>query len=343
MNIPALFNKGNHVSTFDVNTRAQIEYQRKNRIEPPGDLPSNLKLVVVIPAYNEARFIGSTVLKALDFSDYVLVVDDGSDDDTSQIAEAAGASVVRHEFNLGKGAALNSGLRECRQLGAQCVVTMDADGQHLPEEMQQVVAPILEERADLVIGSRYLKIGNQVPRHRIWGHRAFNLLTKWGSGIQVSDSQCGYRAFSARALEAIYFTSRGFSVESEMQFLVRENGLKVEEVPVTIRYQDQPKRSVMLHGLLVLNGVLRLVGQHRPLFYLGVPGAFFLTIGISWGLWVMDIYRRSAQLAVGYTLISLLFSMTGMIMLTTGITLHSIRGLLMDMLSSKKESDHGIG
>ncbi|MBE9474392.1 MAG: glycosyltransferase family 2 protein, partial [Chloroflexi bacterium] len=291
------------MSALDVETRTQIDYQRTDRIEPSGEKPQGLKLVVVIPAYNEARFIGSTVLKALDFTDYVLVVDDGSDDETARIAEAAGASVVRHECNLGKGAALNSGLRECRQLGAQCVVTLDADGQHLPEEMQQVLAPILEESADLVIGSRYLEIGNQVPRHRIWGHRAFNLLTKWGSGVQVSDSQSGYRAFSARALEAIYFTSQGFSVESEMQFLAREKELKVVEVPVTIRYQDQPKRSVMLQGMLVLNGVLRLVGQHRPLFYFGVPGAFFLASGIGCGLWVVDIYRRSAQLAVGYTLV----------------------------------------
>ena len=128
-----------------------------------------------------------------------------------------------------------------------------------------------------------------------------------------------------------------------MQFLAREKELKVVEVPVTILYQDQPKRSVMVQGMLVLNGVLRLVGQHRPLFYFGVPGAFSLASGIGCGLWVVDIYRRSAQLAVGYTLVSLLLSMTGMIMLSTGITLHSIRGLLIDMLSSKKGSDRGVG
>jgi glycosyltransferase involved in cell wall biosynthesis len=331
------------VSALDVKSQNQIEYQHIDQFEPSKNLPQGLKLVVVIPAYNEARFIGSTVLKALDFTNCVLVVDDGSDDETARIAEAAGATVVRHEYNLGKGAALNSGLRECRQLEAQYVITLDADGQHLPEEMLQVLAPILDGQADLVIGSRYLEIGNQIPRHRIWGHRAFNLLTNWVSGVQVSDSQSGYRAFSARALEAIDFTSQGFSVESEMQFLAQDNGLKVVEVPVTMRYQDQPKRSVIVQGMLVLNGVLHLIGQHRPLLYFGLPGAFLLAAGIGWGLWVVDIYRHSAQLAVGHTLGSLLLSMSGMITLFTGITLHSIRGLLMDMLSAKKGNNRGVG
>jgi glycosyltransferase involved in cell wall biosynthesis len=297
----------------------------------------DLKVIVVIPAYNEARFIGSTVIQVLNYTDYVLVVDDGSCDGTAQIAKAAGASVVKHECNQGKGAALNSGLRAARQLGAQVVVTLDADGQHLPEEMQELLEPVLNEEADLVVGSRYLGNASQVPRHRTWGHRVFNLLTRWGSGVQVSDSQSGYRALSKQALEALSFCSDGFSVESEMQFLAREKGLKVKDVSVNIRYQDKPKRSVLVHGMLVLNGVVRLVGQHRPLLYFGALGAIALVLGISWGLWVMEIFHRTSQLAVGYALISVLFSMVGLILISTGIILHSIRGLLLDLF---KQNQH---
>lgn len=331
------------MSILDIQSRTQIEYQQKEKIEHTPDRQQELKLIVVIPAYNEARFIGSTVLKALEMTDHVLVIDDGSDDDTAQIAKAAGATVLRHRSNLGKGAALNSGFGYCRQTEAQCVVTLDADGQHLPEEMSHILGPVLEGRADLVIGSRYIEAGNHVPRHRIWGHRVFNLLTKLASGIQVSDSQSGYRALSASALEVIYFTSRGFSVESEMQFIAREKGLKVEEVPVTISYQDQPKRSVFLQGILVLFGVLSLVRQHRPLLYFGLPGGFFLAVGIGWGLWALDIYQHSGQMVVGHILVSLLLSMIGMIMLSTGIILHSIRGLLINMLRSKKKHNRGFG
>ena len=292
-------------------------------------------VAVVIPAYNESRFIGSTVLKARQYAQCVVVVDDGSTDGTAGLAEAAEACVVRHERNQGKGAALNTGMRAARELGARVVVTLDADGQHNPEEMNRLLAPVIDGQADIVVGSRYMDHISHIPRHRAWGHRAFNLLTQAASGVKVSDSQSGFRAFSARALEAISFHSNGFSVESEMQFLAHELGLRVAEVPVTIQYTDRPKRSVVMHGLIVLNGVLRLVGQHRPLMYFGVPGVVILLVGVGWGVYVVEIFRNTSQLAVGYALISVLLSMLGMLMLSTGIVLHSVRGLLTDLLKSK--------
>jgi hypothetical protein len=98
-------------------------------------------------------------------------------------------------------------------------VCLDADGQHRPEDLAAVCAPILIGEADLVIGSRYLEHTSQVPRHRIWGHWGFNLITRLASGVTASDSQSGYRAFSPRALTTNGFSSGGFSVESEMQFI----------------------------------------------------------------------------------------------------------------------------
>ena len=310
------------------NKNGRISTKTKPGIHTPATV------AVVIPAYNESRFIGSTVLKAREYAEFVIVVDDGSTDGTAGIAETAGARVVRHEQNQGKGAALNTGLRAARELGAQAVVTLDADGQHLPEEMNRLLAPVLEGQADIVVGSRYLDQSSHVPRHRAWGHRAFNLLTRLASGVKVSDSQSGYRAFSTHALESMSFNANGFSVESEMQFLAHELGLRVREVPVTIQYTDKPKRPVWVHGLIVLNGVLRLVGQHRPLFYFGVPGALVLLVGVGWGVYVVEIFRTTSQLAVGYALISVLLSMLGMLMLSTGIILHSVRGLLSDMLKN---------
>lgn len=316
----------------DMAAEAKPEYNAEPSIVNRPE--SNSKVIVVIPAFNEARFIGSTVLKAREYAWRIIVVDDGSTDGTAGIAETAGAFVVRHEFNQGKGAALNTGMCTARELGAQVVVTLDADGQHMPEEMNRLLAPVLEGQADIVVGSRYLDNISHVPRHRTWGHRVFNLLTQAASGVKVSDSQSGFRAFSAQALEALSFHSSGFSVESEMQFLAHELDLRVMEVPVTIQYTDKPKRSVIMHGLVVLNGVLRLVGQHRPLFYFGVPGAFVLLAGVSWGVYVVDIFRNTNKLAVGYALISVLLSMLGMLLLSTGIILHSVRGLLMDMLKN---------
>jgi glycosyltransferase involved in cell wall biosynthesis len=304
-----------------------------------------LRVVAVIPAYNEERCIGSVVLRARAHVDAVLVVDDGSTDATGQIAAAGGAIVVRHEHNLGKGAALNTGLRKARELCPEALVLLDADGQHLPGEVPDVLAPVLAGEADIVVGSRYIANGggnehanghsNGIPRHRVLGHRAFTTLTNLTSGVRVSDSQSGFRALSSRAAEALNFTSDGFSVESEMQFLAHELGLRVVEVPISADYADRAKRPVMAHGLLVLNGVLRLVGQYRPLLFFGLGGLSLLLLGLAWGGWVVFIYRSSHTLAVGYALISVLLTIIGSLGLFAGLILHSVRGLLLDLVGPK--------
>jgi glycosyltransferase involved in cell wall biosynthesis len=321
-------------------------HTEETRVQTPGTRPP--RVVAVIPAYNEERCIGSVVLRARAHVDTVLVVDDGSTDATAQIAQAGGALVVRHDHNQGKGAALNTGLRKARELDPDALILLDADGQHLPGEMPAVLAPVLAGEADIVVGSRYVRPGNgptnghgpgnghTVPRHRVLGHWVFTKLTNVASGVAVSDSQSGFRAMGWRALHALNFSSDGFSVESEMQFLARELGLRVVEVPISADYVDKPKRPVVAHGLLVLNGVLRLVGQYRPLLFFGVPGMVMLLIGIGWGFWVVDLYRRFGGLALGYAMISILLTILGAMTLTTGVILHSVRGLLLEMLDTRR-------
>jgi glycosyltransferase involved in cell wall biosynthesis len=290
-----------------------------------------------MPAFNEESTIGSVVLKTRRYADTIIVVDDGSNDATAEIATDAGAVVVCHDRNLGKGQALNTGFRKARELGADIVVTIDADGQHLPEELDGVLAPVLMETADLVVGSRYLTEANGVPRHRKWGHKVFNLITGWTSGTLTTDSQSGFRAFSRAALETVSFSSSGFSVESEMQFLAREHKLRILEAPVTIRYDQKPKRPVVNHGLMVLNGILRLVGQYRPLMFFGLPGMLMMITGVALGIWIVDIYARTQNLAMGYALISVLLFMMGSISLSTGVILHSVRGLILDLVGRGQE------
>src|SRR5665648_564422 len=193
-----------------------------------GEKPHN-GIVAVIPAFNEERFIGSIVLKVRQQVGTVIVVDDGSNDCTSELAATCGAVVIRHIENHGKGTALNTGFNLARQYKPDAVVMLDADGQHLSDDLMRVAAPILDGRADIAIGSRYLQSTSRVPRHRIWGHWGFNLFTRLTSGESCTDSQSGYRAFSLHALECIDFRSEGFSVESEMQYLAHEKHLRIVE------------------------------------------------------------------------------------------------------------------
>jgi len=163
------------------------------------------------------------------------------------------------------------------------------------------------------------------------GHRVFNFITKKLAGVAATDSQSGYRAFSAKAIEAISFQSSGFSVESEMQFLAHEANLQLIEVPITIRYQDKPKRSVWQHGMLVLDGILHLTSQYRPLLFFGISGLVLLLGGLIAGLWVVERYRILNQLAIGTAMISMMLLIIGLLLLSTGVILHSVRVLIANL------------
>ncbi len=286
-------------------------------------------IFAVIAAYNEDRFIGSVVLKTLRHVDRVIVVDDGSQDDTARIAESAGATVLRHDENKGKAEAINTGLRYAKDNDAGIVVLLDADGQHDPAEIPTLIAPVQANQVDIVVGSRFLGVRSRIPRWRILGQHALTLATNVASGVVLTDSQSGFRALSRSALDALRFRPKGgFSIESEMQFLVQQHRLTVQEVPVHVHYAGPSKRNPFAHGLQVLNGILALVSQHRPLFFFGTPGIIAITLGLIMGVLVVQIYNVHQTLAVGYALISIMLFIVGVQTLFTGIVLHTIQAFL---------------
>jgi glycosyltransferase involved in cell wall biosynthesis len=294
-------------------------------------LPPSLPKIAVIAAYNEDRFVGSVILKARRYVDHVVVVDDGSTDHTAAVAEDAGALVIRHAANRGKAEAINTGLKHARQLDAALVVLLDGDGQHDPTAIPSLIAPLENGQADVVVGSRFLSLRSPIPRWRRWGQQALTAATNVASGMPLTDSQSGYRALSRRALQALTFRPNGrFSIESEMQFLAQQHRLKIEEVPVQMVYAEPSKRSPVRHGFQVLNGIIALVSQHRPLAFFGIPGLIILAMGVALGLVVVDRYNTYQTLAVGYALISVLLALIGIQTLFTGIILHSIRAFLAD-------------
>lgn len=286
--------------------------------------------VAVIAAYNEDRFIGSVVLKTRRYVDHVIVVDDGSTDSTSLIAEEAGAIIIRHDTNQGKAEAINTGLERAREMNAAAVILIDADGQHEPAEIPILLAPLESEQADLVVGSRFLDVRSRIPRWRMVGQHALTLATNVASGVPLTDSQSGFRALSRAALNALVFRPEGgFSIESEMQFLIQRHQLTVKEVPVSVTYAEGPKRNPFSHGFQVLNGIVALVSQHRPLFFFGAAGSAILLLGLLLGVVVIDRYNTYQNLAVGYALISILLDIIGIQTLFTGIILHSLRAFLI--------------
>lgn len=307
---------------------------------PPRQRPAG-PVVALIPAYNEERFIGSLVLAARQLVDRVVVIDDGSRDRTGQIAAMAGAIVVQHQVNQGKAAAVNTGFAYARQLDPAAAVMLDGDGQHCAEEIPQVLAPVLAGEADIVVGSRFLEVRSDIPAYRKLGQHALTLATNVTSGVSISDSQSGYRAFSASALAALTFGQGGFSVESEMQFQARDHNLRVVEVPISVIYAEPAKRNPLAHGMQVINGILRLVGQTRPLLFFSSAGAAVLGSGLALGLNIVETYARTQTLAVGYGLITVMLCVIGMLLLFAGVILHSMRGMLEEIRGAV--SEHGAG
>ena len=293
--------------------------------------------VALIPAYNEERFIGPLVHTTRSYVDYVVVVDDGSRDICRPVARHAGAIVVQHQFNKGKAAAVNTGFAQVRRMGAGAMVMLDGDGQHCPDDIPTVLAPIIEDRADVVIGSRFLKVKSDIPVYRQVGQHGLNLVTNLASGVRVSDSQSGFRAFSSQALEVLSFGQGGFSVESEMQFRVREHALRVTEVPIKVTYAEKAKRNPAKHGMQVINGIAHLVSLTRPLLFFGLISLVFVTSNILLALHITQIHARTGDLAVGYGLLAVLLCIVGTLFLFVGVALHVGRAMICDMQRSLLE------
>ncbi len=288
----------------------------------------------LIPAYNEERFIGSLVLAVRPYVDQVVVVDDGSTDHTAAIATLAGAVVLRHTTNRGKAGAVNTGFAHMRCLRPAAIVMLDGDGQHCPDDIPAVLTPVLDGTADIVVGSRFLGVRSHIPAYRQAGQHGLTLVTNLVSGVHSSDSQSGFRAFSAAAIEALSFSQRGFSIESEMQFLVREHKLRVVEAPIKVIYAEPAKRSSVLQGVQVMNGIVRLAGQIRPLLFFGLAGLLALLLGALLGLYIAELYTRTHALAIGYSLITVILCVVGTLLFFAGVVLHSIRAMVLEMRGS---------
>lgn len=199
---------------------------------------SGPRIVVIVPAFREETQIGAVVAGLRERNLDVVVVDDGSPDATAERAASAGATVLRHPINRGQGAALQTGLVHALRAGAEIVVTFDADGQHSPDDVAALVAPIAAGECDIALGSRFLTTRNQIPPVRRWLLRAAVVFTRLTSGARVSDAHNGLRAFSRRAAALIDLRLDRMAHASELIDQIVRAKLPFREVPVHISYTD---------------------------------------------------------------------------------------------------------
>lgn len=295
-------------------------------------LSKNGKVIAAMPAFNEEKFIAKTILGCKPYVDEVVVVNDGSSDATAMIATACGAKVVYHNKNMGYGAAIRTCFETAKGMKARAMVIIDSDGQHDPEEIKKVLEPVLAERADVSIGSRFLEGHKEenIPFYRTVGMKVLDIATNQGGGMKFSDTQSGFRAYSNLAVNKIKIGNAGMSAGSEILLQVKDHGLKVEEVPITCRYdiEDTSTHNPVVHGVKVLVGVITEIEYKHPLFYIGVPGLILICFGFVDAFYLLSSYNSGNSLPFGPTILMLLLFMVGLLAVFNALSLHAMSRLL---------------
>ncbi|MCJ7760992.1 glycosyltransferase family 2 protein [Candidatus Bathyarchaeota archaeon] len=284
----------------------------------------NLKVAVGIPALNEEATIAKVVVHASRYAESVLVVDDGSSDDTGLIAERLGATVIRHDRNMGKGAALRSCFDWSRRVGADVLVTLDADGQHNPDEIPNLISLILKGEADVVIGSR--KILSEAPFYRHAGGRLLDRLTGVKVGGRFVDAQSGFRAYSKATLNRVTAAECGMGVDSEILMRARDAGLRIAEVPAKVSYRgaDLSTYTPVYHALDVLFSVLKFGSIRHPLLVYGVFSVIMVVVAVEFGIQTLDYYARWGRVITNLALISVAAGILAFLSFFTGIILFTL-------------------
>jgi len=217
------------------------------------------KVIAAIPCFNTKSFIEDIVARARKGAGQVIAIDDGSHDGTAEAARAAGALVISHDQNRGYGKAIQSCFEAARVNAADVLVILDGDGQHNPDEIPRLLAPILRGEADVVIGSRFLTSGVNMPRYRKFGISVITWLFNLGSRTKVSDAQSGFRAYSRKIFETSPLSEQGMSVSIETLEKARRKEAVIKEVPISCFYVPSTLNlKSVRHGLSVALSVVRI-------------------------------------------------------------------------------------
>jgi glycosyltransferase involved in cell wall biosynthesis len=285
--------------------------------------------MIGIPAFNEEKNIGSIIMKLKQLYKYVIVCDDGSSDMTESIATSLGAHVIKHEKNQGYGSAIKTIFNEAKKIGGDVLVTFDADGQHQVSEINSMLKPISENKADIVIGSRFLGKTEKIPRYRKVGIKTITGLTNVMTGSKISDSQSGFRAYSKKTLKEISPTESGMGISTEILIKAIKNKMRITEIPITISYEDNKHtQEPISHGASVIISTIKHVAIERPLLYYGITGLVFLILGLIFGAWTLQIYSEEGKIMTSIGLISVGGVILGTILLISATILFSIVSLI---------------
>jgi len=298
--------------------------------------PTKSTVLVGIPAYNEAETVGTVVTEARNYADEVVVVDDGSTDQTADVSRQAGATVVEHDHNRGYGYGLKTLFEHAADHDTDALVILDADGQHDARDIPQLVAAHETADAEIVIGNRFGETATtEMPRYRRCGLWVITQLLNLSMGnirpaSQIQDAQSGFRSYNSTAVDSIAeqtdLIDDQMSASTDILYHAHANGFHIEEVPTTISYDvsNANTRNPITHGMSIVTNICHNLGRNHPLTVVGVPGLFCMAVGLGVGYSALSAYATSGELAVGSTIGSMVFVLGGAFVLLFAVVRHVV-------------------
>ena len=285
-----------------------------------------MDITIGIPAYNEEKNIASIIIKLKKIAKKIIVCDDGSTDLTGEIAEKLGAVVINHPKNLGYGSGIRSIFQKAKEIDSDILVTFDADGQHQVEDIKKVIDPILKNKADVVIGSRFLDNKNvSAPEYRKIGIKLITKVTNSTLKEKITDSQSGFRAYNKDVITKLEPGDVGMGISTEILIKASSHGFKIAEVPINILYEGNTStHNPVSHGTSVLLSTIKYISIEHPLKFYGIPSLIFFLIGLTFTFLSVQYYTEIGRLNTNLTLIAAGTVLIGIILIITTILLYSL-------------------
>ena len=282
-----------------------------------------MQKIACIPAYNEEKSIHKVVKDSFQFVDKVIVCDDGSNDKTAEEAKKAGAIIITHKKNSGKGSALRSLFDYVKESKFDVLITIDGDGQFFPKEIPKLITPITKNGYDVVIGNRD-NGKTEMPKYRKFGNAVLDKMTNAALELPFNDTQSGFRAYSKKAIEQIKFLSDGYASDSEILIDASKKRLRITEEKIQVNYNTEGKTSTkhpVTHSSGVIIKLIELIAVKSPLKYLGIPGALLVILGIYYAGVVISIFNETDYFSIPTSLIALGSFVIGLVLLLGSLIL----------------------
>lgn len=298
--------------------------------------PQRGEILAGIPAYNEGERIHDVVEETAKYADMTIIVDDGSQDDTADVARRAGAVVVEHDRNRGYGGALQTLFSEAEQRGADHLVILDGDGQHDPADIPKLVECQRTTGSEVVVGDRFGDgAESDVPLYRRFGLTIVNVLTNLSLGVVrprtwVRDTQNGFRAYSPEAIQSLAADDslgEHMSASTDILYHAHDQDYDIEEVGTTVRYdiENANTHNPIKHGAVLVSNILRTVERERPIMVLGLPGFATAFVGLGLGYWTISTYLQTSDFPLELATVASFSTLAGLFACFTAIILHSLK------------------